>query len=103
MSRMALSPKRPARETQTLCSRASARSIDAARSIVLSALTQQPQQKGLLNVQTVLRLVVHHRGRPIHDVVGDLLVSVSRQAVHGYRVGRSVRHQRVVDLVGPEA
>ena len=52
---------------------------------------QQPDHDRLLHVQPVLRLVEHHRLRPVDDLVGDLLAAVGGQAVHeeGVRLGHA--------------
>ncbi len=61
---------------------------------------QAPGENALLGVQAVLRLVEHHRLRPVDDLVGHLLAPVGGQAVHEQRVGLGAGHQPVIDLVG---
>ncbi len=78
-----------------------ARHDDAAR-LRLSGRVQAPGQQALLGVQPVFRLVEHHRLRPVHHLVGDLLAAMGRQAMHEQRVGLGLRHQAGIDLVALE-
>ena len=54
---------------------------------------QAPGQDALLGMQAVLRLVEHHRLRPVDHLVGDLLAAMRRQAMHEHRVRLGLRHQ----------
>src|SRR5438132_1465608 len=59
---------------------------------------QEPEQQGLLRVETILRLVPHHRMGAVDDLVGDLLPAVGGQAVHDDRVGLGPVHSGLVQL-----
>src|SRR6186713_2137065 len=43
---------------------------------------EAPGEDALLGVQPVLGLVEHDRARAVHDLVGDLLAAMRRQAMH---------------------
>src|SRR5436309_823733 len=63
---------------------------------------QAPGEDALLRVQPVFRLVEHHRLRPVHDLTGDLLAAVRRQAMHEQCIRLGFRHQPDIDLVALE-
>ena len=50
-------------------------------------------------MQAVFGLIENHRMRTIHDLVGDFLAAMRRQAVHKNGVGLGARHQPAVDLI----
>src|SRR5450756_1840560 len=58
----------------------------------------QRQHEGLLEVHTVLRLREDDRGVAVGDVVGDLLATHGRQAVHEPGAGLRVAPELLVDL-----
>ena len=60
------------------------------------------QENGFLRVQAVFRLVKHHRLRPVHDVGGDFLAAVRRQAMHEDGIFGGLLHQGRIDLIGFE-
>src|SRR5215218_6814092 len=63
---------------------------------------EAPGEDALLGVQPVLGLVEHDRARAVHDLVGDLLAAMRRQAMHEDRLLAGGAHQPGVDLVGLE-
>src|SRR3954452_18698099 len=63
---------------------------------------EAPGEDALLGVQPVLGLVEHDRARAVHDLVGDLLAAMRRQAMHEDRLLAGGVHQPGVDLVGLE-
>src|SRR5450759_1508851 len=67
-----------------------------------SGAGQRLDQEVLLNVEPVLRLLQGEAARPIEDLAGDLLASVSRQAMHRYRSRTSQIQQSRVHLVAGE-
>src|SRR4051812_21148905 len=60
---------------------------------------EAPGENTFLGVQTVFRLVKHHRSWAIDHLVGDLLAPMRRQAMHEQRVRLRLRQQPRVDLV----
>ena len=50
--------------------------------------TETPGKNALLHVQTVFRLVEHHRLRPVDHLVGHFLASIGGKAMHEYGTGR---------------
>src|SRR6516162_6456768 len=60
---------------------------------------QAPGQYALLRMQSVFGLVENHRMRTIHNLIGNFLAAMRRQAMHKNGVGLCARHQPAVDLI----
>src|SRR5205823_6022695 len=69
---------------------------------VASSEIEQDQEKRLLRMETILRLVPDRRTRSVDDLIGYLLTAMRRQTVQDDR--RRVRQieQRLVHLIGTE-
>ena len=63
---------------------------------------KKPAKQGLLGVHPVPCLREDQAGLALHDPGGDFLSPVRRQAVHEFRVRRSLCHQRFIHLEATE-
>src|SRR6185503_5387080 len=60
---------------------------------------EAPGENSLLRVQTIFRLVKHHRLWAIDYFVGNFLAAVSRQTMHKDRIALRELHQRSIYLI----
>ena len=75
--------------------------LDSASAIVGDSLgaTEEHEQECFLSVHAVFCLIEDNGLWAVEHCVRYLSVSVGWQAVHEYRIGLSMRHQRLVDLI----